>query len=132
MTTSRPLTLVVSMLIAAVWLAPPALAAPSAPVAQGEAKNGSPFTAPYNGDPGLTLAYAKIARLEAQAAGEPKSTPRFTDSVGSPRSGFSWIDASIGALAALGTCLLVAGALSTRRRPAAAPASPGLLGRGVV
>jgi hypothetical protein len=132
MTTSQPVTLVVFILIAAVCLVPPALAAPSQPVGQGEAKNEPPFTAPYNGDPGLMQAYAKVARLEAQAADESKSTPGFTDSVGSPRSGFSWIYASLGALAAFGTCLLLAGVLSARRRHPVAPVSPGLLGRGVV
>jgi hypothetical protein len=129
MTTSQPGTLVVSILIA-VCLVTPALAAPAQPAGQGEAKNEVPFTAPYDGDPGLTLAYAQLARLEAQAAGDSRSAQTFTGSVGAPGTGFSWIDAAIGALAALGMCLLLAGALAARRRPPVASASPGLHGRG--
>ncbi len=89
-------------------------ATPQTVVAQGEAKSGVPFNATYSDDPGLALAYAKVAKLEA--AGEPKNTPPFTDSVGSSGAGFSWIDASVGALMALGACLLFASAIALRRR----------------
>lgn len=89
----------------------------SRPFGQGEAKNGAPFTARYQEDPGLAVAYAKVETLQA-SAGESTSTPSFTASAGSPGSGFSWIDASIGSVAALGGCLLAAGAIGLRRRAA--------------
>lgn len=151
MSTSNPIRIAVAALAGAACLAPCAVAAPVSPAGQGEAKNLTPFTAPYaasrsgvryttstpqtpvpqgeakNGapfdatyseDPGLAPAYAKIARLEA--ASEAKNTPAFTDSAGFPRSGFNWIDASIGALVALGACLLVAGAVALRRHASVA------------
>lgn len=143
MTKSQPIHIVVASLIAAVCLAPSALAATAATSGQGEAKNVTPFTAPYqspagtqsampqgeaknsvpftdgyNGDPGLAAAYAKVDALQATAAGEPKNTPPFTEPVGSSGAGFSWIDASIGAAGALGACLLVAAAFILRRRTA--------------
>ncbi len=90
---------------------------PQTAAPQGEAKSETPFNATYSGDPGLALAYAKVAELaKLEAAGEPKNTPPFTDSVGSSGAGFSWIDASVGALMALGACLLFASAIALRRR----------------
>ncbi len=47
MTKSQPINVVVASLIAAVCLAPCALAAGSGPGGQGEAKNVAPFDAPY-------------------------------------------------------------------------------------
>ncbi len=82
---------------------------------QGEQKNEAPFTSPYS-DPGLALAYAKVAQLQAALAGEAKNGPPFTDGVSSG-AGFHWADAAIGAVAMLAVCLLVlAGALAFRRR----------------
>lgn len=107
---------------------------PQNQVPQGEAKNGTPFTSIYSEDPGLALAYAKIAKLEAQVTGESKNTPPFTDAVVSVGSGFHWLDASIGALAGVGVCLLAAGAIASRhsgfrRRTPVSPVSPRLFGR---
>ena len=87
---------------------------------QGEPKNGAPFSAGYSGDPGLAEAYAKVDRLQAAVSGEAKNNRPFTDSVGVSDPGFSWVDASIGALAVLGACLLVLAGLRSLCAGAAA------------
>ncbi len=161
MTKSHSIRITVTALVGAVCLAPSALAnwhdpigateagaagasytivAPVSPVAQGEAKNVAPFTAPVTAvaptapavpqgepksmapfaspytDPGLSLAYAKVAQLQAELAGEAKNGPPFTDRISSG-TGFHWVDAAVGAAAVLGACLLVlAGLLALRRR----------------
>jgi hypothetical protein len=91
------------------------------PEISGEPKNEYPFTAKAVADPGLERALRE-ASSPSLGLGESKAEPPFTAPViiAGPRS-FDWTDAGIGALAALGLCLLGAGAylLVSTARPAA-------------
>jgi hypothetical protein len=76
MTKSQPLHIVACSLIAAVCLAPSALAAASAPAGQGEPKNTSPFTAPYRA-PGTSVRYTTATPLSPMPQGEAKNAMPF-------------------------------------------------------
>jgi len=80
----------------------------------GEAKNEPPFTNPASADPGLAVALYEVEHGQVAPQSRHRSAVKIVPVLDEASPGFNWLDASIGALAALGVCTLGAG-LRARR-----------------